>query len=84
MTRVERHERAVANTLGFAREAAANGDFAGALKWLVVVEIVDGALPAGWERTRALWLRGQASADGERELRAAREAAAAGIGVAHG
>jgi hypothetical protein len=71
MTGAERHQRAVANTLGLAREAAAKGDFAGALEWLGVVEIVDGALPAGWELTRASWLRGQASADGGREPRAA-------------
>jgi hypothetical protein len=37
-----RHERAVANTLGFAQEAAARGDFTDALQWLGVVEIVDG------------------------------------------
>ncbi|MGO9906806.1 MAG: hypothetical protein ACLP4R_04735 [Solirubrobacteraceae bacterium] len=67
MTEAERHERAVANTLGFAQEAAAKGDFAGALEWLGVVEIVDGALPAGWERKRALWLRGGGSADGRRQ-----------------
>jgi hypothetical protein len=78
------HERAVANTLGFAREAAARGDFAGALEWLGVVEIVDGALPAGWELTRASWLRSQASEEEEREQPAAPDAAAAGSGMAHG
>ena len=67
MTEAERHERAVANTLGFAREAAPSGDFTGALEWLGVVEIVDGALPAEWERTRALWLHGEGSTDGGRE-----------------
>jgi hypothetical protein len=55
------HERAVANTLGFAREAAARGDFRGALEWLAVVDVVDGGLPPGWERTRAVWLRGEPS-----------------------
>ena len=58
-----RHERAVANTLGFAREAAARGDFEGALQWLGVVEIVDGVLPPWWERTRAAWLHGDRSAE---------------------
>jgi hypothetical protein len=84
MTGAERHQRAVAHTLGFAREAAAKGDFAGALEWLGVVEIVDGALPAGWELTRAVWLRAQTS--GERPLvrPTAREAAAAGRGVGRG
>jgi uncharacterized protein YbcI len=59
MTEAGRHERAVANTLGLARDAAARGDFAGALEWLGFVEIVDGVLPAGWEQTRVLWLRGR-------------------------
>jgi hypothetical protein len=83
MTGAERHARAVANTLGFAREAAAQGDFAGALEWLGVVEIVDGALPAGWELTRAVWRRGQASADGGREPEAA-GGAAGGRGAGRG
>ncbi len=80
MTGAERHERAVANTLRLAREAAASGDFAAALEWLTVVEIVDGALPAGWELTHALWLRGRASANGDRGGAAAPGAAAAGVG----
>ena len=84
MTGAERHERALANTLGFAREAAAKGDFAGALEWLGVVEIVDGALPAGWEQTRALWLRAQTSGERPHEQPTAREAAAAGSGVGRG
>jgi len=84
MTGAERHERAVANTLGLAREAAAKGDFAGALEWLVVVEIVDEALSAGWELTRTSWLRGQASAEGECERPAAPEAASAGSRVGRG
>ena len=71
---------AVADTLRLAREAAASGDFAGALEWLTVVEIVDVALPAGWELTHALWLRGHASAGGDYARPAAAEAAAAGVG----
>ncbi len=44
-----------------------------------MVEIVDGALPAGWDLTRALWLRGQASADGDRGGPAKLAAKIAGI-----
>lgn len=58
MSGLGRHERAVANTLGFAQEAAARGDFKDALEWLGVVEVVDGVLPPGWDRTRAAWIRG--------------------------
>jgi hypothetical protein len=63
VTGVGPHERAVANTLGFAQDAAARGDFRGALEWLGVMEIVDGGLPPGWERTRAAWLHGEPSAE---------------------
>ncbi len=84
MTGAERHQRAVANTLGFAREAAAKGDFAGALEWLGVVEIVDGALPVGWEQTRASWLRAQASGERTHQQPTARGAAGAGSGVGRG
>ena len=58
MNDVGRHERGVAHTLGFAREAAASGDFKAELEWLAIVEVIDGVLPAGWERTRAVWRRG--------------------------
>ena len=51
----ERHERAVANTLGWAQEAAAHEAFSDALKWLHLVELVDGALTPDWERTQASW-----------------------------
>ncbi len=72
MNGVERHERAVANTLGFAREAASRGDFKDALEWLGVVEVVDGVLPPGWERTRAVWRHGRMPAEAGGELSAAR------------
>jgi len=54
-SRQERHERAVANTLCWAQEAAAHDAFGDALEWLHVVELVDGALTPGWERTQASW-----------------------------
>ena len=54
-SRPERHERAVANTLGWAQEAAAEEAFSDALEWLHLVELVDGALTPRWERTQASW-----------------------------
>ena len=54
-SRQERHERAVANTLCWAQEAAAHEAFSDALEWLQVVELVDGALTPDWARTQASW-----------------------------
>ena len=45
-------------------KAALRGDFADAIEWLKVIEVVDGVLPAGWQATRDLWLRGETAADG--------------------
>ena len=56
MAEMGRHERAVAGSLGFAQEAAAEGDFVNAVGWLQVVQPVDGGLPLGWERTLAGWI----------------------------
>jgi hypothetical protein len=55
MTRAERHERAVARTLGWAQEAAEREAFGEALEWLHMVERIDGALPPDWERRQASW-----------------------------
>jgi hypothetical protein len=51
-----RHRRAVEQTLCWAQEAAADGAFDDALEWLRVVEVVDRALPPGWERTKQFWV----------------------------
>jgi hypothetical protein len=76
VTSAERHQRAVARSLGFAQEAAGRGDIDDALAWLGVVETVDGGLPARWERTRAYWLRGEGCAEeGGEPATAPREAA---------
>ena len=72
MSGAEQHQWAVAQTLGFAQEAAARGDFEDALQWLSVVEVVDGVLPVDWQRTRAVWRRGKRSAACAREAPAAR------------
>ena len=56
MAEMGRHGRAVARSLGFAQEAAAEGDFVNAVGWLQVVQAVDGGLPPHWERTLAGWI----------------------------
>jgi hypothetical protein len=57
LERQKRHEHAVAQTLRWAREAAADEDFGEALSWLAVVEAIDGTLAPGWEQTQASWRR---------------------------
>ena len=54
-SREERHQRAVAQTLRWAHEAAAGEAYGDALEWLRVIEVVDGALTPGWERTQTSW-----------------------------
>ena len=54
-SRAARHERAVAQTLGWAQEAAAGQLFDDALEWLQTVEVVDGPLSPGWQRMQASW-----------------------------
>ncbi len=51
----ERHNRAVAQTLSWANEAAAREAFDDALQWLRTVEVVDGELSQGWQRTKTSW-----------------------------
>jgi len=78
-----RHERAVARSFGFAQAAAASGDFFDAIEWLRVVEVVDGGLPAEWERTREYWVDRQRSAE-PRHGRAILTADAVGAGKESG
>jgi hypothetical protein len=54
-SRAERHERAVAQTLRWAQEAAVSQCFDDALDWLQTVAVVDGPLSPGWQRTQASW-----------------------------
>ena len=54
-SRAARHERAVAQTLRWAQEAAAGQSFDDALEWLQTVAVVDGPLSPGWQRTQASW-----------------------------
>jgi hypothetical protein len=55
MTGIERDELALAQTLGWAQEAADRADFDEAIDWLHVVELVHGALPDEWTPTRQAW-----------------------------
>jgi hypothetical protein len=82
MGEIGRHERAVARSLGFARDAAANGDLIDALEWARVVEVVEGGLSVEWQRARAGWVDRKRSAERVDEPAiAAREAAGAGNGA---
>ena len=56
MGEMGRHGRAVARSLAFAQEAAAEGDFVNAVGWLRVVQAVDGGLSPDWNRTLAGWI----------------------------
>ena len=51
----ERHKLAVARTVSWAEQEAANGDFTAALSWLAAIEAVDGELPAGVPAKRRRW-----------------------------
>ena len=55
MSDPQQHERAVAQSLSWAAEAAERNDFADALAWLAVVEAVDGELAPEWQRAQASW-----------------------------
>jgi hypothetical protein len=48
----ERHRRAVRQTLSWAEEAAAEGDYATALSWLATLEAAEGKLPPGVDARR--------------------------------
>ena len=67
MNAAERHQRAVAQSLRFAQEAADRGALGEALEWLGVVELVDQRLPAEWERARAGWQAKRSPQDERRE-----------------
>ena len=53
--RSARHERAVAQTLGWAEEAAARGEHAHALAWLRTLEVIGDELSAAYEAKRQSW-----------------------------
>lgn len=51
------HDVAVANSLGWADEAAECLDFADALGWLAAVEAGGELLPAAYIQKQAMWMR---------------------------
>lgn len=52
-----RHERAVANSLRAADNAAERGDYADALAWLAVIEGIGDTLPDSYQVKREIWKR---------------------------
>ena len=50
-----RHERAVAQTLGWADEAAARGDHGDALGWLKVLDAIGEQLSQDYQSKRESW-----------------------------
>jgi hypothetical protein len=55
MTAAGRHRRAVASTLEQADEAAATGDYHGALSWLGLLEAIGDELPQDYRTKRRAW-----------------------------
>lgn len=51
------HRVAVANTLSWAEESAARGDFVNALAWLNVLDAIRETLPETYENKRLAWRR---------------------------
>jgi hypothetical protein len=55
-----RHERAVANTLGWADHAAADGEYADAVAWLDTLDAIGVRLPEPYAAKRPVWVRARA------------------------
>ena len=55
LNRATQHERAVAQTLEWADEAASRGDHARALEWLTVLEKIGEQLSGEYRRKRETW-----------------------------
>lgn len=52
---LDQHRQAVMNTLSWADEAAASGDFTGAIAWLDVITAIGDELPPPYPARRASW-----------------------------
>ncbi len=50
-----RHRRATLQSLSWAEDDAANGDYVSALQWLAVVDAVDGTLTPDYAAKRERW-----------------------------
>ncbi len=57
MAGLDRHERAVQRTFGWAQEAASRGDLGEAVAWLTMLESLEGRLPPAWEAQRRRWVQ---------------------------
>jgi hypothetical protein len=58
------HRVAVTQSLSWAEQAAAEGDYSGALSWLATIEAIDGELPSGVDAKRRTWAaRARATAE---------------------
>lgn len=52
---VEKHRRAITNTLSWADESAADGRYADAIAWLDVITAIGDELPDPYPAKRAAW-----------------------------
>lgn len=64
-----RHEKAVANSLRLAVEAAERGDFVEALAWVDTVQAIGDELPPDMQASRSAWLEHLRQGDGHRPAR---------------
>jgi hypothetical protein len=51
----DKHRDAVRNTLNWADEAAARGDYEGAIAWLDTITAIGDPLPSAYDTKRAAW-----------------------------
>ena len=50
-------EWALDRTLAWAEEAARNGDYFSAVRWLDTLDAIDGGIPVGYRDRRRRWMR---------------------------
>jgi len=62
----ERHRAAVANTLVWADQAAADGRYRDALEWLATIEAIGDVLPKSYLTKRSAWSAASGSAPARR------------------
>ncbi len=62
---LDRHRAAVRNSFGWAQESADRGDYADALLWIYMLEVIGEQLPPDVQAKRRAW-RGQLAANDSR------------------